>query len=499
MTGRDCSLLVQAGILVTDPRELPGVIRDAAVCINGDRIVAVGPYPELARAFTPRQQLGGPDALVVPGLINAHDHGRAPSALQLGIADDLLEAWLVDLLRLPAVDTRDATSYAALEQLENGITTTSNSFYLPANYRAELEATAAGYRAAGLRVGLVASTLDQSPVVELLTAVAPQLTPALRRFVGEFMARRRPPDQTDYFATLQDYPACAGDHRQWLLAGPVSLHWCSQPLLAEIWAAAARRDLSLQTHLLESPYQAATATARHGQSIVSVMQQQRLLQSNLSCAHCVYLSAPDMALLANAGVSVVHNASSNLRLRNGVAPVQQMLAEGINVALGLDSQSLNDDADMWQEMRLVARLHQAQGQGLDSRQVWAMATINGARALGIEDLTGSLAVGKKADLLLLDGSLGRADWLPLVATEQPLEQVFDRLVLLCDKTALNAVIVDGEIMQHEGRHCRLDKLHLGHRLRDQLAEQSQLLREDFGQQIAALKPALRRFIASVAT
>jgi cytosine/adenosine deaminase-related metal-dependent hydrolase len=493
---RDCSLLIRAGVLVTDPRESPGIIYDGALCTEGDRIVAVGNYRELAAAFRPRRELGGPDMMLVPGLVNAHDHGRVPSVLQLGVPDDVLEVWIVDLLRLPALDTRDATACAALEQLESGITSSSNSFYARSDYRAQLDATAAGYRDAGLRVGLIASTMDRSVVAELLAAVMPQLAPASRNFVRDLLAARKPPEQSEYFATLREFPVRSADQRQWLLAGPVSLHWCSEPLLRQIWRAARERDLPLQTHLLESPYQARTAQARYGQSAVAYMQQLGLLQSQLSCAHCVQLSAADMDLLAGAEVSVVHNAGSNLRLRNGVAPVPQMLARGINVALGLDSQSLSDDADMWQELRLVARLHQAAGQGLSARQLWAMATINGARALGLEELTGTLAPGKKADLLLLDTAAGRAGW-PALAAPDAAEQVFERLVLLTDKSAIAAVLVDGELLMQQGRHGRLDKQALTGRLREQLAQQTRdSERAAFGRQVATLKPALRRYIAA---
>lgn len=493
---RDCSLLIRAGVLVTDPRQSPGVIYDGALCTEGDHIVAVGAYRELAAAFRPQRELGGPETILVPGLVNAHDHGRAPSALQLGVPDDMLEAWMVDLLRLPVLDPRDATACAALEQLASGITTSSNSFYARSDYRAQLDATAAGYRDAGLRVGLVASTLDQSVVAQLLSAVMPQLAPAAQDFVRSFLAARKAPQLSEYFATLREFPARSTDGRQWLLAGPVSLHWCSEPLLNEIWRAAEERDLPLQTHLLESPYQARTAQARYGQSAVAHMQQLGLLQAQLSCAHCVQVTAADMELLAQAQVSVVHNASSNLRLRNGIAPVPQMLQRGINVALGLDSQSLNDDGDMWQELRLVARLHQSVEQGLSARQVWAMATINGARALGVESLTGTLEVGKKADLLLLDGNAGAAAWPALPAGDRA-EQVFERLVALTDRAAIAAVLVDGELLMQRGRHCRLDRQTIVGRLHEQLAQQAlDSEREAFGRQLTALKPALQRYVAA---
>jgi cytosine/adenosine deaminase-related metal-dependent hydrolase len=465
------------------------------VCIEDDRILAVGKYADLAAVYRPARVMGGPDTILVPGLVNAHDHGRAPSALQLGVPDDVLEAWIVDLLRLPALDTRSSVALSALEQLERGITCSSNSFYVRSDYYAELEATAAGYRDAGLRVALIASTMDQSVVADLLAAIEPQLSFPLQSFVRDFLAARLPLEPEEYFAALSSFPAYSADYQHTLLAGPVSLHWCSEKLLEQIWRIARKRGLSLQTHLLESSYQSHTSRLRYGgQSAVVYMQQKGWLQSDLSCAHCVHVSVADMDLLSAARVSVVHNASSNLRLRNGVAPVPQMLAAGINVALGLDSQTLNDDADMWQEMRLVARLHQTEEAQISSRQVWAMATINGARALGMEPITGSLAVGKKADLLLIDAGSGSAR-APSLPTNASAEHVFDRLVLLTAKEDIAVVLVDGKVRVKGGEHLLLDRDLIASRLQSQLAMETGS--SAFAEHVAALKPALRRYLAAI--
>lgn len=479
-----CSLLARAGVLVADPDSEP--LRDAAVCIQDDRIVAIGPYESLRRQYQPERQVGGLATLIIPGLINAHDHGRAPSSLQLGIPDDVLELWILDLLRLPAVDPFYATAYAALEQLESGITTTANSFYPGSEYAEVLDKTLAAYRQSGIRAGVIMSTLDQSIVDELLENVKAHLPGELRQFVDGFLAQRQAPDQRQYFELLQQYQRQLAGGRQWALAGPVSLHWCSESLLRQIWQSAADLGMTLQTHLLESRYQQASARRRYGKSAVAYMDEMGFLTSNLSCAHCVQVTDEDIERLAASGASVVHNASSNLRLRNGVMPLPQMLRHGVNVALGLDSQTLNDDADMFQEMRLVAHLHQDGGP--DSRQVFAMATINGARALGIADQTGSLAVGKKADLLLIDTHRIRGAYLA------PRSNIFDRIVLHTRPEAITTVVVDGEVVFYNGEHCRLEKKIIGQKMTKQLQQPLSKEQRAFNRQVRAIKPYLAEVI-----
>lgn len=482
-----CSLLVRAGVLVTDSDSEP--LRDAAVCIQEDRIIAIGPYDSLHQKYKPERECGGLANLVMPGLINAHDHGRGPSALQMGIPDDHLESWILDLMRLPPVDAFNNTAFSALEQLESGITTTTNSFYQGSDYAETFEKTLAAYRQTGIRAGLILSTLDRSIVVELLESVKPTLPVALQGFVAQLLTQQSATDQTQYFELLKQYQQQLSDGRQWVLGGPVSVHWCSQSLLEQIWEVTTELGLAIQTHLLESPYQKSSAQRRYGKSAVQFMDEAGLLTPNLSCAHCVHTTEDDIQRLSRAGVSVVHNAGSNLRLRNGVMPLPLMLEHGVNVALGLDSQTLNDDADMFQEMRLVSRLY-PQG-GPDSRQVFTMATINGARALGIDDQTGSLAVGKKADLLLIDTQKTKGSFLS-TGTD-----IFDRIVLHTRPDAIAAVVVDGEVVLSNGRHCRMDKAAIGQKIAEQLELPLSKERLSFNRQISAIKPYLQMSLNEV--
>jgi 5-methylthioadenosine/S-adenosylhomocysteine deaminase len=197
-----------------------------------------------------------------------------------------------------------------------------------------------------------------------------------------------------------------------------------------------------------------------------------------------------MELLAANGVSVVHNASSNLRLGSGTAPVRVMREKGINVALGLDSLALNDDGDMIQELRLAALLHRAPGDPcLGPRQALAMATLNGARALGMEQAIGTLAPGRRADLALID--LDRLE----TPFADPRMEIAERLVQRARAQDVDTVIVNGELIMHNRQHLKIDKGGLSRELKAWWARGRSAEQDRMDHFVAGLKPYARRLIA----
>ncbi len=490
MSLRECSLLVHAGLLITDPSSSPGILRDAGLCIDNGQIIDVGPYDYLRQRYKPAARAGGPDVVVMPGMINAHDHGRAVSPQQLGIADQLLEIWILELLCMPGLDRYTETALSALQQLRHGVASSTNSYYRPGEFLSDLDAAAAAYRDSGLRCGLIASAMDQSVVEQLLRGVMPSMPRDLQQRCGEMLAARSRFDAEHYFEQMRSACNHYEDSPKWLMTGPVSLHWCSDELLSSIWQFAEQQGMAIQAHALESPYQQWCAEQRYGRSVVAYLQSSGWLNAQLSLAHGVFTTRDDMELLANAGSSIVHNASSNLRLRNGIAPLCEMLDAGVNVALGLDSMALNDDADLFREMRLVANLHRSPSQQLDARQVFSMATINGAKALGKSAELGSLECGKQADFLVLDVSRLPV---PRVALDT---NIFAQLLHYAGADTIRQVYVAGECVMDDGHHRRLDEASL----RDDLYQQLSLfgLRKVATSQasLAEIKPYLADYLAA---
>lgn len=489
-----CSMIVRGEIVIADPYE-SGTIEDGAVCIQDDRIVAVGTYDRLKQDFITEKILGSKHHLVIPGLINTHDHGRAPSTLQLGIPDDQLELWILDLLRLPSVDPYLSAAFACMQMIESGITTVVNSYYegKAGLYGSVLADTTRAFEDSGIRAAMVLSILDQSIVESLLNGIASGLPADLKMSVQGFLDKRQRVTVEEYLDVLQEWHTTQQNDRIWAMTGPVSVHWCSQNLLLRIWEEAEALNIGIQTHLLESPYQQQESLERYGKSAVEYMNDLDLLSPKLSCAHCVHVTERDIELLATSGTSVVHNASSNLRLHNGIAPIDSMLRHGVNIALGLDSQALNDDEDMFQEMRLVSTLHRTLSGNTHrttARQSLEMASINGAKALGIDDNIGTLTPGKKADLVLLNiDSLDETH-------SDPLTNIADLLLYRAKASNVDTVIINGEIMMHEGKHTRFDKENLKLEIGKLIVQKTSVREKNFNAMIAELKPYAKQLICS---
>ena len=444
--------LIRAGILVTDPTADPGYMVDGGLRISGECIAEVAPFATLARAWPDLEVLGDLETIALPGLINAHDHGRGISPQSVGIDDDLLEPWILNLSRMPELDAETDTALSALRQLHSGISTTINSYYHPQCDPQALAAVRRGYAAAGMRAGIVLSAMDRPASADLMARVAAQVSPELAETLVRERAERPPFDMDAFARTLRD-AAAVTEGLTWMMGGVISAHWSSDEQLRAVDALTRDLGLASQMHLLESLYQARDNARHAAGSVVRHLDGLGVLRPGLSCAHGVQLTSDDMGVLARAGVAVVHNPSSNLRLQSGIAPVRAMLDAGVTVALGCDSMGLDDTTDIFQEMRLAHRLHGV----VSSREVLAMTTVSAARAIGRPDL-GRLTPGAKADVLLLNGNT-RA--LPGLDAR---ERVFDKLVLYGAPSALCDLVIGGLNVLPNGRHDTLDEAELLDRL-----------------------------------
>ncbi|WP_010137756.1 amidohydrolase family protein [Oceanicola sp. S124] len=453
--------LIHAGLLITDPEATPGVETDAGLRLDGDRVAEVGPFARLRAAHPDLPVIGGPQMIALPGLINAHDHGRGLSPLSLGIRDDLLEPWILSLMRMPALDVGLDTQLSALRQLASGITTTVNSYYHPRCDGDHLAAVLAGYEAAGQRARVVFSAMDAPATGRLLAEAAALMPDHAAAEVRAFLAARKPFEQSAWEALLRALAPGRRDSVVGLMAGVVSGHWSSDAQIARVAELAAELGLAQQMHLLESRFQArddAPAHPRFGGSITRHLAGLGALGPGVSCAHCVQMRPADWAVMAGTGASVVTNPSSNLRLQSGVAPLRGMLDAGVNVALGLDSMGLDDRPDIFAEMRLAHRLHG----DLSPREVLAMATTRAARALGLGDDLGRLVPGAAADLVLLDGA---GIFAPGLAAPG---DVFERVVFYASPAIVREVVVAGRHVLQQGRHGTLDEAALVAALADQV-------------------------------
>jgi cytosine/adenosine deaminase-related metal-dependent hydrolase len=235
---------------------------------------------------------------------------------------------------------------------------------------------------------------------------------------------------------------------------PVNLLFCSEKLLTAVKEHARRYGAGIHIHLSTTPYEKLYAQRTFGKSAVRHLNDLGFLGPEVTLGHGVWLTEEDAEVVARTGVSVCHNASSNLRIRSGIAPINELAKRGVTIAIGTDEAGINDDRDMLQEMRLVYFLHRTPG--LDERvptapQVLQMATANGARTVGYGDEIGTLEPGKAADVVVMRLANMMEPYL------DPDVSIVDALVHRGRAADVETVLVGGEVVLRNGRFTRLDR------------------------------------------
>ncbi len=470
--------------------------RDSALYVVDSSIVETGLRRVLVEKYPDALIFGGDDLLMLPGLINSHDHGRALGTASLGIPDAILEVWLDNLAVLPHLSPRLAAEFEGLQLIQSGVTAVAHS-HNPASYTSmfdEVQHTLDGYRQAGVRVAMHPPLLDQNRLIYAdREAFVERLPPEYRR-QGRAAIHADAPPLDDYFAALDALFEQRHDPRQhWvhIQVSPVGGQWASDDLITRAVAWARAKGTRVQMHMLETQYQRLYAFRQWQKGFIQHLDDLDALGDWLTMAHMVWVEDTDAALLASRGARVAHNPSSNLRLRSGVAPIPQFLREGVRVGIGLDGHALDDDQDYLRELRLAFTLGNRPGAsavGLPPLAVLAMATRDGAAVtFGANAPLGVLGAGYLADVVLVDWAGVRGDWCPPdYPSEAHLPEFFLRRA---NRTHVRHVMVNGEWYLRDGRHTRLNEAALNQAVREELA--SQLVPSP-----SALGPYVRDFYAS---
>ena len=417
-----------ADLVVTNARVVTG---DGAqtehlsggVAVKDGRIVAVGPDPDLAPyAETAAEVINANGEILAPGLINTHCH--AANSLFRGIAEGLpLEAWLDRVWRAEhAVLSEETTvlgaSFGLAENLLCGVTTVMDMYWYP------------------------------EAVVRAAAAVGVRITTGPHLFEQKGMDKARPEDRMDmahaFFAAHGDDPH---------LIPTVMAHGAytvGTDMMRDGLALATEKGALFCTHAAETRAEQATIQERYGTSVIRYLDSLGVLTPRTVLAHCVHVDDHERRLLADNGVTVSHNPASNLKIGAGIAPVPELIAMGVRVALGTDGPISGNDLDMWKAVRYAAIIHNGRLESPTAilpRQAFEMATIKGAQALGMGDELGSLEPGKRADFILL-----RTD----DVHSAPLFDPLDHLVYAAAKSDVTDVFVSGERVVKDGRLTRAD-------------------------------------------
>jgi len=446
---------------------LHGIIKDGAVYVSGKNIIEVGHYKDLKAQYPTATVIGSPHFWVMPGFVNAHQHGKGLTNFQLGGLDEPLEMTRVKAAPQAKISPYLDTLYAALRMIEAGVTTCLhyNSSRGPAQYENDVRERIRAYDEAGIRVSFGLDIRDRNHVVYGDDEFLATLPESLKERARAKISQPRTADSDNYVRLVKQLTEDVKnnpDGRIQIFLTPAGPQWCTADLLQNIRRISEERHLGIQIHVLETKYQRTYFYRTYGKSAVEWLDELDFLSRRVSLAHGVWLSERDIDLIARRGSAVVHNPSSNLRLKSGIAPLARIDSSGIPLALGLDSSTLNDDMDMLQEMRLSANLQRAPGISAATvplDKIFRMATVNGSHVLGWGELAGSLEPGKRADIVLLDSRSLSYPYLSL--NQNPIHALLYR----GRARDVDTVMVDGEILYRGKKHLRLDAKNLLKKIR----------------------------------
>lgn len=361
------------------------IIDKGLISIEGGNISYVGSISD-APELKAETVIQGDGKLAMPGLVNCHTH--LAMTLFRGFAEDAeVEEWLRNIVwpleaKLKPRDVYTGSLLGCLEMIRNGITCFADMYFFESK-------TAQAVEEVGLRAVLASGIIEETDTPQKMTTFHEAVAFA-RRFQGQ------------------------ADGRITTSLGPHSVSTCSEELLRKIREKASEHGFRIQIHLSESKGSTERTERPQRISETELLEELDFLGGDVLAAHCIHLSPRDMRILARRSVKVAHNPIANLKLASGIAKVEELLDLGITVGLGTDGAASNNSLDMFESMKMASLLQKLKYQdptALPSQTALRLATIHGAEALGLERIIGSLEIGKKADIILVN--MKKANLIPL--------------------------------------------------------------------------------------
>ena len=420
---KNASIIISASWIFTSNSE-GQLLSDYSIVIENDKIIDLVPQDKVFDEYEANDTYQLTDYILIPGLINTHTH--AAMSLFKGFADDLpLQDWLNDYI-WPAEKefinssfVKDGSILALSEMIKSGVTTFNDMYFFP-------DATAEAVKELGVRSNIGLVVLDFP---------------------------------TNYATDPEDYLLKGFEFRdKWrneeLITTSIAPHApysVSDEAFTLINTYSEELSINIHTHLHETQWEIEDSIEKYGITPVQRLNNLGIIGPSLMAVHCVHLNDQDMATLAKNKVSIVHNPSSNMKLGSGISDIAKMLKQNLNISLGTDSSASNNRLDMMEEMRLAALLIKGSTKSPESfsaNEAIKMATINGAKALGLESIIGSIEKNKKADLVAID----------LNSIEnQPIYNPLTTLVYSSSRSDVSYVWIDGEIKLKDKKLVKIDE------------------------------------------
>ena len=416
-------IIIDGGTIVTLNKKR-AIIQNGALAIENGRIIAVGKSDEIKKLGKPKELINAQGMAIIPGLINLHSH--VFQTLLKGIGDDMkLLDWIRNLQPMvrsfSAEDMYVATLLASIEMIKSG--TTSCLDFMSLNQPGFVDQEIRGFREMGLRATVGRTVLDTGEELGLAKESIQPWPLAIK----------------DCERLVTQYNGVEAGKIK-IMIGITTTWLCTEEAMRATREFATKHKIGLTLHVGETMDERDISLKNHGVPEIEYANSLGILGPDVIAAHCVWVTEKEMEILKTSGVSVAHNPESNMYLGSGIAPIHQMLSKGINVGLACDGAASNNNQDMFEAMRFAALLQKVNA--LDPTVIKAtnlleMATLNGAKALGLEHEIGSLEVGKKADVVLVD--LRRPNTTPVYSA-------VSNLVYCANGDNVDTVIIDGELI-----------------------------------------------------
>ena len=410
--------IVLKNILALLPEDDRDVIRETDIYIEGSKIVSVGKRPE---GFSEDRVIDGKDRLAIPGLVNCHTHSYM--SFMRNVADDLsFMDWLFGTIdpieqQMTDEDTYWGACLAIIEMMKSG-TTCFNDMQM------NIHQTTRAVKESGMRAvisrGLVGSGNDEAGRMRLNQA-------------------------------YEERDAAADCDRLTFMLGPHAPYTCDDGFMRIVSEEAKKNNMWIHVHLSESESEIEQIKEKYHCTPIEMAEKNGLFDVPAVAAHCVQITESDMDILRKKNVSVVTNPASNMKLGNGFAPVPEMLEKGINVCIGTDGAASNNSLNLFHEMSLLALIHKGVAktpQCISAKETIRIATINGAKALGLEKEIGSIEEGKKADIAILNLN---------TPSLTPRNNLIAGLSYSANGSEVETVIIDGKITMEERKILTMDE------------------------------------------
>ena len=454
------AMLLRGKYVLTDPRrKKDGVVRDGAVAIREGRVVETGTYADLKARYPSFRVVGNGRQMLMPGLVDAHSHGRGMSPIQKGVQNDFLENSLFDWAYMQLLPAELCAGMAAYHHLRSGCTLLHHNGFDDDGAIGQERAHQAikVYLDSGIRLAFSPGVRDESKLALEEFAFFETLPSDLKEWARPRVYYDKKQLEEDYFRLFDDLYTHYNDADTRVLLSPSWAHGLSETFARRIVDAAARKGgVQIHMHTLQLPVQKAYGLRRHGRPTLQWLDEVGLVAKNVTYGHAIHVTQADIALMGRRGVSVTNHPSCNFIMRNGITPIMQMRKAGVNVAMGLDDKTINDDEDAVMELRMMHKVHRISTYELtepplDAYEAFEIATLNGARVCGFEGETGALLPGMKADAVLVDlDRVEREPWL------DPRTDIVEAFVQRAMGSDVATVIVGGKIVMEDRRLLWLD-------------------------------------------